>query len=156
MKKPTRTTESTNTLQDLILVSDYSKVKDANAMDFEIADRKFINVVYDLIPKKQKPLILKSQSFKNTNIDQPTQDIEDFPWWICSTFDDINDTTWAWEHSFKNIVNSHMIPYAPLRHVKVERNSLIWVNRDIRKEMNVRVKLLKSWTGSQSSIHLLI
>ena len=60
------------------------------------------------------------------------KDIEDFPWWICCTFEDINDTTWAWDHSFKNIVNSHVL----LREVKIKQDSLPWVNRDIRKEMN--------------------
>lgn len=68
IKKPTHTTETTNTLLDLILVSDPSKVKDADVMDFAIADHKFIYVMHYLVPKKQNPLILKSQSFKNTNL----------------------------------------------------------------------------------------
>ena len=83
-------------------------------------------------------------------MDQLKKDIEDFPWWICSTFEDINDTTWAWDHSFKNIVNSHV----PLREVKIKQDSLPWVNRDIRREMNTRFKLLKSFKGPQSSSHL--
>ena len=135
---------------DLIFVSDPSKVKDADVMDFAIADHKFIYVMHYLVPKKQNPLILKSQSFKNTNLVQLKKDIEDFPWWCCSTFEDINDTTWAWDHSFKNIVNSH----APFREVKIKQSSLPWVNRDIRKEMNSRFKLLKSYKGSQCSSHL--
>ena len=59
IKKPTRTTETTNILLDLILVSNLT-----------IADHKFIYAVYNLIPKKQNPLILKFHSFKNTNLDQ--------------------------------------------------------------------------------------
>ena len=98
IKKPTRTTETTNTLLDLILVSDPSKVKDADVMDFAIADHKFIYVMHYLVPKKQNPLILKSQSFKNTNLVQLKKDIEDFPWWCCSTFEDINDTRTFQEH----------------------------------------------------------
>lgn len=70
IKKPTRTTETTNILLDLILVSNLSKVKYTNVMDFAIADHKFIYAVYNLIPKKQNPLILKFHSFKNTNLDQ--------------------------------------------------------------------------------------
>ena len=143
IKKPTHTTETTNTLLDLILVSDSSKVRDADVLDFNIADHKFIYAVYNLTSKKQK-------SFKITNLDQLKKDIEDFPWWICSTFEDINDTTWAWDHSFKNIVNSHV----PLREVKIKQDSLPWVNRDIRREMNTRFKLLKSFKGPQSSSHL--
>ena len=64
IKKPSRTTETTNIVLDLILVNNLSKVKFANVMDFAIADHKFIYAVYDLIPKKQNPLILKFQSFK--------------------------------------------------------------------------------------------
>ena len=70
IKKPTRTTETTNTLLDLILVSDSSKVREADVLDFAIADHKFIYAVYSLTPKKHKPLLIKSQNFKNTNLDQ--------------------------------------------------------------------------------------
>ena len=95
IKKPTCTTETTNTLLDLILVSDSSKVRDVDVLDFAVADHKLIYAVYNLTPKKRKPLLVKSQSFKNTNLDQLKRDIEDSPWWICCTFEDINDTTWA-------------------------------------------------------------
>ena len=42
----------------------------------------------------------------------------------------------------------------PFREVKINQDSLPWVNRDIRRDMNTRFKLLKSFKGPQSSSHL--
>lgn len=66
IKKPARTTETTNTLLDLIFVTDYSKVRDADVWDFVIADHKFIYAVYNLTSKKENPLLaLKIQTWIN-------------------------------------------------------------------------------------------
>ena len=53
-------------------------------------------------------------------------------------------TTWTWQQMYKDLINTH----APFRTAKVRRNSLPWVDRSIRKEMNKIFKLLKRCKGS--------
>ena len=45
------------------------------------------------------------------------------PWSVCKVFDDPDDCYWAWTHIFGQICNKH----APLREIKVRRQSLPWV-----------------------------
>ena len=144
IKKPTRTTENTNTLLDLLIVSNSSKIHASGVIDYAIADHKFIYAIYDLKLKRTNPSIITSQSFKNVDESQLKEDLEHAPWWACLTFEDVDDISWAWEVMFKDIINDH----ATTRQVKIKRNSLPWMTSAIRKEMNKRYKLLKLCDGS--------
>lgn len=115
IKVPTRTSEHSNTLLDLILTNNISKVQN------------FKNVM-------ENPKYFK-------------HDLESAPWWVCSTFDDINDITWAWDCMYNDIVKSNVTPHK----AKVRKCSLPWMNGEIRKEMNKRYKLLKACDGTSST-----
>ena len=53
-------------------------------------------------------------------------------------FDDLDDCYWAWAHIFGQICNRH----APLREIKVRRQSLPWVTPQMRHLMNLPSKTL--------------
>ena len=82
------------------------------------------------------------------NVKQLKQDLEHAPSWVCSSFEDLDDITWTWQQMYKALINAH----APFRAVKVTRNSLPWVDRSIRKEMNKSFKLLKRCKGSLDTV----
>ena len=89
------------------------------------------------------------QNFKNVmkNPNDLKHDLESAPWWVCSTFDDIDDITWAWDCMYNDIVKSHVTS----RKAKVRKCSLPWMNGEIQKEMNKRHKLLKGCEGTSST-----
>ena len=64
---------------------------------------------------------------------------EHAPWHICKVFEDIDDATWAWEYLYKEIISMHI----KTREAKIRYNSLPWMDGAIRREMNLRHKLLK-------------
>ena len=77
-------------------------------------------------------------------------DLESAPWWVCSTFEDLDNITWAWNCMYDEIANNHIT----LRKAKVRKHSLPWMNSEIRKEMNKRYKLLKACDGTPSTNNL--
>lgn len=100
IKAPTRTSEHSNTLIDLIVTNNFSKVSiSSDVINYCIADHKFIYVVYKLKIRNPKPFVKYAQNFKNVmeNPNDFKHDLESAPWWVCSTFDDIDDITWAWD-----------------------------------------------------------
>ena len=149
IKAPTRTSEHSNSLLDLILTNNISKVSSSAVIDYCIADHKFTYVVYKLKTRNPKPDVKYVQNFKNVmkNPNDLKHDLESAPWWVCSTFDDIDDITWAWDCMYNDIVKSHVT----LRKAKVRKCSLPWMNGEIRKEMNKRYKLLKGCDGTSST-----
>ena len=148
IKAPTRTSAHSNTLIDLILTINTSKVS-KSVIDYCIADHKFIYVIYKLKIRNPKPFVKYVHNFKNV-LENPKdfkQDLESAPWWVCSTFEDLDDITWAWNCMYNVIANSHI----PLCKAKVRKHSLPWMNSEIRKEMNKRYKLLKACDGTLST-----
>ncbi|PFX28993.1 hypothetical protein AWC38_SpisGene6301, partial [Stylophora pistillata] len=149
IKVPTRTSEHSNTLIDLILTNNISKVSSSDVINYCIADHKFTYVVYKLKTRDPKPFVKYVQNFKNVmkNPNDLKHDLESAPWWVCSTFDDIDDITWAWDCMYNDIVKGHVT----LRKAKVRKCSLPWMNGEISKEINKRYKLLKGGDGISST-----
>ena len=65
---------------------------------------------------------------------------------MASVFDDIDDSLYIWDYLYKDIVNHHL----PTRNVKIRNKSLPWISTYIRKQINLRYKLLKEAKSSQS------
>ena len=65
IKAPTRTSEHSNTLIDLILTNDISKVSSSDVINYCIADHKFISLVCKLKTRNPKPIVKYIQNFKN-------------------------------------------------------------------------------------------
>ena len=100
IKVPTRVTEMSSTLLDLVFVSNPSKVYSSSVIDIAIADHKFIFAVYMLKQQRAKPKIVYTQSFRKVNVKQLKHDFEHAPWWICSSFDNLDDITWSWQQMY--------------------------------------------------------
>ena len=58
---------------------------------------------------------------------------------ICNIFENVDDIAWSWEYLYKEILKNLLTT----RKAKIRSDSLPWINSAIRKEMNLRYKLLK-------------
>ena len=124
---------------DLVITTDTAKVKKYGVHNTGMSDHHLVYAVLSLRRQISKPTIKEVRNYKNINYDKVKADFEQTPWHICSIFEDINDTAWAWEHLYKDIINRHV----KVRKAKVRSNSLPWMNSAVRKQMNSRYKLLK-------------
>ena len=135
--QPTRITDNSESLIDLIISSDTSKIYHHGACNLGISDHHLIYAVINLKRKQQRPNLKSIYDYKNVDVNALRQDFAAAPWSICNIFDDLDDATWAWEYLYKDIVKSHLRS----RVVKMRSNSLPWMNSSIRKELNKRYKL---------------
>ena len=69
------------------------------------------------------------------------------PWWVCSTFEETDDVTQAWSKMYDSIVEEHV----KTRKAKICKDSLPWVDGQMRKLMNKRYKLLKQCDGTEKT-----
>ena len=138
IKKPTRITEKTSTIIDLIITSDTSKIITSGCYDTGISDHNIVYSVINLKRKKSKPVIKEVCNYKKIDFDALRTDFEQASWYICSLFEDIDDITWTWETLYKEIMKDH----APKRKAKIRTDSLPWMNASVRKTMNKRYKQL--------------
>ena len=85
IKKPTRVTMTTKTTLDLVIVNDITKVKVSGVLDASIADHKLVYASLNL-KKRPPPQLTTVRNYKNLDINAFKRDIQNAPWWVCSTF----------------------------------------------------------------------
>lgn len=78
------------------------------------------------------------RSFKRFDPDKLRADLSEAPWSVMDTFDSADDKASFFNQLFLQILNEH----SPIRRVRVKKNGSPWVNKDIRDQMDTRVKLL--------------
>ena len=133
-----RITEKSSTIIDLIISSDKS-VKAAGVYDTCISDHHLTYAIIFLFRIKTKPKLREIKDYKNLDEKALKLGFERAPWHMAENFDDIDDTTWDWEYLYGSIWNE----YLNSKRLKVRDKGLPWMNTAIRKQMNLRYKLLK-------------
>ena len=104
----------------------------------------------NLFRKRSKPKVIDIKNYKRLNVNNLRADFGNAPWDICNIFDDVDDIAWSWEYLYKDILKDHLTT----RKAKIRSNSLPWMNSALRKEMNLRYKLLKhAQKFPQNTVH---
>ena len=88
--------------------------------------------------EKELPKINKVKEFSKVNFYELNSELEQVPWSVCSAFDDVNGSLWAYNKLYQNVKKD----YIPERKVKVRHKSLPWINSEIRKLMDQRFAAL--------------
>ena len=108
IKKPTRISGNTKTFIDLIITSDTSKIKYSGTYDSGCSDHHLVYAVTNLRKERPKPKLKAIRNYKSVDLNKLREDFEYAPWQICRLFYDVDDTAWAWECVYKDIVESHI------------------------------------------------
>ena len=89
--------------------------------------------------ERPSPKIIRTRNFKSFNLADFVRDIEVAPWSVCSTFHNPVDSNWAWKKILTNICDEHAL----CRDKKLRKQSLPWINANIRYKMNLRLETLR-------------
>ena len=131
---PTRVTDSSSSLIDVILTSQAKQVIKAGVIDCLISDHDIIFT--DLLLKACRPKVtyVKTRSFKNYNPDAFQYDMSFAPWSVLEIFDDIDDKLHAFDLLFNEILDHH----TPIRSIKVRRKPKPCITEQTRELMKSR------------------
>ena len=119
---PTRVTDDTSSLIDLIITSVPSKISSHGACNPGVSHNHLVYAALNLRGICEKCKLKRVRDFKRVDIKALQLEFAFAPWFICDVFDDIDDSVWAWEALYKYIIDQHI----PLRKAKVRSNSLPW------------------------------
>ena len=90
--KPTRITEHSCTLIDVILTSSKNNIKQTKVIPNSISDHDVVMSTLTLKKWRPKPVYVSVRSFKNYNPEAFCEDISNAPWSVINNFDDVNDS----------------------------------------------------------------
>jgi hypothetical protein len=132
--KPTRITEHSRTLIDVILTSSKNNIKQTKVMPNSISDHDVVMPTLTLKKCRPKPDYVSVRSFKKYNPEAFCEGISNAPWSAINNFDDVNDSLNAFDVLFNGILDQH----APVRKVKLRVRPNPFVTEEIRKLMRTR------------------
>ena len=89
--KPTRVTETSRSLLDIIMVSHPALAKLSGVLEVTISDHFFVFVDINLKSPKQAPTYVVTRSFRNYKADQFATDIAHIPWDTINLRDSVDD-----------------------------------------------------------------
>ena len=138
-KEPTRVTETSATLIDLVITNRPRWIKNSQVLDIGISDHKLVASTLSLKVTRPKPKIVETRNYKSFNEEKFRRDLQEAPWTVCQSLESADDACWAWRELYTEICKEN----APLRKIKVRSQSLPWITGKLRHKMNLRYKLLK-------------
>ncbi|PFX34756.1 hypothetical protein AWC38_SpisGene396 [Stylophora pistillata] len=146
--EPTRVTEHSETLIDLVFINANHKVVEHGVFDLGLSDHSLVYCVLKSGRPQVAPKTIKYRSYKNYNKDSFSEDLENIPWHVVfNNTDNVDDYVNTWNKLFLDVVEAH----APTKTRRVRGSSVPWMTSTIANEMRKRDYHLKKAKGNKNS-----
>lgn len=149
IKEPTRITNTSSTLIDLIFTNQPNNISNSGVIDLGMSDHSLIYAVRKIIMPKYRQVRSKVRNFKRFNDNDFVQELSAIPWYLITQCVDPNNSWQIWKSFFLECLDRH----APLIYKSIKQNSIPWINSDIKKLMRSRDFHKKRAKKYNSQIH---
>ena len=132
--KATRVTESVKSLLDVILVNNDQRIIDSGVFPISLSDHYLVYCVLKFGVTKSPPKTIEYRSYKNFNTNSFIVDLNNVPWHVTESADNIDDAVFIWNKLFSEVANSHAL----VKRCRVKRLPVNWMNNKINEAMKDR------------------
>lgn len=162
--RPTRITNNTQTLIDVILTNKPELFKNCGVCDVGISDHA---LVYGLVKERHcfyESKVLTVRSYKELNEKESQTDLDIAPWHVSGIFDSIDDQYYYWNTRLSSIINDHAplkkmrvravdVPYMTLEWKKaIRKKKKRYAKRYARKPTEENRELMKTWRNNATRL----
>ena len=137
--KPTRTTEQSNTLIDIICSTNPSTICKTDVIPLSIGDHDMVGLVRKLNHLKYAPRTIKCRNYTQYHPEKMCGDLKGHNWEQLYLISDVNN---AWNF-IKDILSNTFNKHAPMINKRVKGNFCPWLTSHIKALMNERDKKLR-------------
>lgn len=134
VEKPTRITETTTSLIDVIMTTNMNIVSLSDVLACSISDHHLIYLLLTLQTPRLKPNYITIRSYSNYNAERFREDLAFVPFHMISMFDDFDDQVDTFNALFTNVLDDH----APIKRIKIKCRPNPFVTEEIRQLMKTR------------------
>ena len=107
ISSPTRVTDKSATLIDVMLTSNADLVKSSGVLRTLISDHYLVHCTLNLKLPKDKPVTITARSYKNFDVYEFFDDVSKVPWDIVSLFEHIDDQVSCFNDLFLGVLDQH-------------------------------------------------
>ena len=138
---PTRSTDSSSTLIDVILTNDLRRFLCAEAVEVHFVGHILICVAVNYHLPRAQPKFISYRKTKDLNHDQLRQDLDCVPFHVSYVFDGIDDAHWTWQKVYVDVIEDDV----PLINVKVKGRQMPFMNKERRRCIRNRKHLRRRY-----------
>ena len=133
--EPTRITEQSKSLIDVILVNNQHRIVDSGVVPLSISDHSLIYCIVKAGVPKATPRTIEYRSYRGFDENAFIQDLNNVPWHIVDDENNVNDAVLTWNKLFTEVVDSH----APLKKRRVKGTTAPWMNNKMLKRCTIAI-----------------
>ena len=134
ISEPTRVTDKSATLIDLAFINDTNNIAKSGVIYNGMSDHNIIYIVRRFVPLKRQEIKKEVRNLKYFEADHFIYDLSNIPWENIENIDNANVAWKIWKTNFNTILDKH----APIRHKRVNKSSVPWLNSNIKQLMQNR------------------
>ena len=148
ISEPTRLTESSQTLIDVILTNKPNRIVSSGVLHVSISDHSLIYTVRKIsVPTQNNHKYQSMRSFKKFNSDSFRNDLKNQSWNTLLMINDPNEMWKAWKEMFLPVADKH----APLKLKRIKNKPSPWITTKVKNLMNKRDNLKRVAVRSKNS-----
>ena len=147
--KPTRVTDTTSSLINVILVSHVDRMSTSGNLHLGVSDHDLIYVIRKQRLPKPKAKTIEFRTTKNLDVNSFVKDLEEIPWDSAYAYDNIDDIWHHWATPFNQTLHKHV----PLVQKKIANRQIRWITVQIRKEIRKRNQLYKKFRKNSTNMN---
>ena len=149
INKPTRITDLSQSLIDVIMTNNNSLVSFHDVLSCSISDHDLVYAVLSLKTPRAKPKYISTRTYKNCNPGKFLDDLALVPFHATFFFDEIDDQVNTFNILFQEILNEH----APIKRIKIKSRPNPFLTPEIRQLMKTRDRWHTKAKNTKDKLH---
>ena len=147
INKPARITSGGESLIDVMITSCEAGHWETGCEDCCLSDHQMIYGIKTEVTNSDGNMLNISQyrAFHKCDKMAFQRDLENVPWQVLETFDDIDDRWYHWKQLFISILDEHV----PLKMVRCRRKQVSWISEEMREMMKIKKPLVEESKANQ-------
>ena len=146
VNKPTRVSEHSSTLIDLIATNNPSNISKVDIFPLSPSDHDMVGCIRKINNCKYLPRVIKCRNYVNYSSENMNIDIESIDWSSLYKLKNVNLAVKYFNSKIEEVFNRH----APVIVKKVKGRPCPWLNPDLKRCMNNRDKILRKARKSKN------
>lgn len=147
IKKPTRVTQDTKSLIDIIATNNPGSIAEQDVIPTSLSDHDLVGCVRKLNNKMYTSKTVKTRNYAKYNPDNMNRDFEQVNWLPVLSLSNVNDAV----NTFNGIVKDIFDKHAPIIQKRVKGRPCAWLNENLKSIINQRDQLLRKARKSNSA-----
>ncbi|XP_068737945.1 uncharacterized protein [Montipora capricornis] len=132
--QPTRVTEISKTLIDVIFTSNPAIIVDSGIVETHFSDHYLVFAVLNLRMPKPPAAYVFARSYKYYDRQSFLSDLNKIPWYEIILSDDVNEKLLHFNGAFVRVLENH----APIKEIKIKHRRCPFINEEIKEKMAKR------------------